>query len=118
MSIFCLGVNHNTAPVEIRERLAFVESAIPRHLDEIRDLEAVEEAVVLSTCNRVEIYGAADQPDEALDRLAECLISHFEVNDGDVEFYRHEEEAAAHHLFEVASVSTYGPGRNRDLLPD
>ncbi|MGB0154738.1 MAG: glutamyl-tRNA reductase [Verrucomicrobiales bacterium] len=103
MSIFCLGVNHKTAPVEIRERLAFVESAIPRHLDEIRDLEAVEEAVVLSTCNRVEIYGAADQPGEALDRLAEYLISHFEVNDGDVEFYRHEEEAAAHHLFEVAS---------------
>ena len=103
VSIFCLGVNHKTAPVEIRERLAFAESAIPRHLDEIRDLEAVEEAVVLSTCNRVEIYGAADQPGEALDRLVEYLISHFEVNDGDVEFYRHEEEAAAHHLFEVAS---------------
>ena len=103
MSIFCLGVNHKTAPVEIRERLAFAESAIPHHLKEIRGLEVVEEAVVLSTCNRVEIYGAANHCEKALDQLVEYLTKHFEVGDGDVEFYRHEAEAAAHHLFEVAS---------------
>lgn len=103
MSIFCLGVNHKTAPVEIRERLAFPEKAIPEHLDQIRAIGPVGEAVVLSTCNRVEIYGASDTPSEALDSLIEYLVGHFEVEPGEVEFYRHEEEAAAHHLFEVAS---------------
>jgi len=101
--IFCLGVNHNTAPVEIRERLAFPEKAVPRHLVEIRDLEGISEAVVLSTCNRVEIYGAADTPTPALDRLVDYLLHHFYVRRDEVDFYRHESEAAAHHLFEVAS---------------
>lgn len=103
MSIFCLGVNHKTAPVEIRERLAFAEKSIPEHLHAIREIDNVGEAVVLSTCNRVEIYGAADTPGDALDRLIDYLIDHFEVEKGEVEFYRHESEAAAMHLFEVAS---------------
>ncbi|MEM9281250.1 MAG: glutamyl-tRNA reductase [Verrucomicrobiota bacterium] len=103
MSIFCLGLNHRTAPVEIRERLAFAESSIPSHLDEIRQLGPVAEAVVLSTCNRVEIYGAADEPDAALDEVLDYLLGHFEVTPGEVEFYRHQAEAAAHHLFEVTS---------------
>lgn len=103
MSIFCLGVNHKTAPVEIRERLAFAESSIPTHLEEIRGLRKVSEAVVLSTCNRVEIYGAADEPGEALEGLVDYLVNHFEVTPGEVEFYRKEAEEAAHHLFEVAS---------------
>lgn len=103
MSIFCLGVNHKTAPVEIRERLAFAEKAIPQHLEEIRDLAPVREAVVLSTCNRVEIYGAAEEPEAALDELVQYLTDHFAVEPGEVEFYRKAFDAAAHHLFEVAS---------------
>lgn len=103
MSIFCLGVNHKTAPVEIRERLAFSESSVPGHLDEICVIEGVEEAVVLSTCNRVEIYGGAKDPSAALDKIASYLESHFAVAPGEVEFYRHSDEEAAHHLFEVAS---------------
>jgi len=103
VSIFCLGVNHKTAPVEIRERLAFAEKAIPQHLEEIRDLGTVREAVVLSTCNRVEIYGAAEEPESALDQLIDYLIDHFSVEPGEVEFYRKASEEAAHHLFEVAS---------------
>ncbi|MEX2580834.1 MAG: glutamyl-tRNA reductase [Verrucomicrobiales bacterium] len=103
MSIFCLGVNHKTAPVEIRERLAFSPTALPRHLAEICDLGDVSEAVVLSTCNRVEVYGASADAERALARLVDYLVSHFEVAPGEVEFYRHEDEAAATHLFEVAS---------------
>ncbi len=103
MSIFCLGVNHKTAPVEIRERLAFAEKSIPLHLEGIRGLGGVREAVVLSTCNRVEIYGAADQPGDALDELIHYLVDHFAVSPGEVEFYRKEAGDAAHHLFEVAS---------------
>lgn len=103
MSIFCLGVNHKTAPVEIRERLAFAEKAVPQHLVEICEIEEISEVVVLSTCNRVEIYGGSENPAAALDKLADYLMGHFAVAPGEVEFYRHESEAAAHHLFEVAS---------------
>ncbi len=103
MSIFCLGVNHKTAPVEIRERLAISEHHVPVHLGEICAIDGIDEAVVLSTCNRVEIYGAASEPAAALDRLVAYLESHFTVASGEVEFYRHSGEAAAHHLFEVAS---------------
>ena len=103
MSIFCIGVNHKTAPVEIRERLAIAESRIPENLTEICELDSVSEVVVLSTCNRVEVYGASENPAAALDGLADFLIGHFDVEKDQVEFYRHDTEEAAHHLFEVAS---------------
>jgi glutamyl-tRNA reductase len=96
-------VNHKTAPVEIRERLAFAEKAVPQHLGEICGLDGISEAVVLSTCNRVEIYGGSENPAAALDKLVDYLVSHFAVEPGEVEFYRHEAQAAAQHLFEVAS---------------
>ena len=103
MSIFCLGVNHKTAPVELRERLAIAEKANPTHLSEICELGDVSEAVVLSTCNRVEVYGASTDPAGALDALIKYMVAHFEVAPDEVEFYRHENDDAAHHLFEVAS---------------
>jgi len=103
VSIFCLGVNHKTAPVEIRERLAISEHTVPTHLGEVCRLEEIDEAVILSTCNRVEIYGGANNPQFAIERLAAYLESHFAVGPGEVEFYRHSGAAAACHLFEVAS---------------
>lgn len=103
MSIFCLGVNHKTAPVEVRERLAFPERSVPGSLDEIRSIEGIDEAVVLSTCNRVEIYGAGTELDQLADQVSDYLLAHFGIEPGQVEFYRHTAEDAAHHLFEVAS---------------
>jgi glutamyl-tRNA reductase len=103
VSIFCLGVNHKTAPVEIRERLAISEHTVPDHLGEVCRLGGIDEAVILSTCNRVEIYGSSSDSAAALDQLVAYLESHFAVAPGEVEFYRYAGEAAAHHLFEVAS---------------
>ena len=103
MSIFCIGVNHKTAPVEIRERLAIAEIEIGHHLREICALDPISEAVVLSTCNRVEIYGAAENTPAALEAMIAYLRSHFEIENEAVEFYEQQDEAAAHHLFEVAS---------------
>lgn len=103
MSIFCIGVNHKTAPIEIRERLAISATSVPTHLNAICDLDTVGEAVVLSTCNRVEIYGGATDTQGAIDSLISYLESHFSVRPGEVEFYRHTDEDAAQHLFEVAS---------------
>ena len=53
-----IGLSHHTSPVELRERFAFVEARIPEHLAELRASGVVGEAVILSTCNRVEIYAA------------------------------------------------------------
>lgn len=104
MSILCLGVNHKTAPVEIRERLAFPEASLPERLREITGLAAVRESVVLSTCNRVEIYAAAEDHRGAFDELTRYLVEHFRIaSPGVIEFYRLEDDKAARHLFHVAS---------------
>ena len=104
MSIFCLGVNHKTAPVEIRERLAFAENELPDRLGEIGSLPGIEECVILSTCNRVEIYGAGKRIEDAFAQVGQYLIGHFEIDSpGAVDFYRLADEEAARHLFRVAS---------------
>jgi glutamyl-tRNA reductase len=56
MPLQILGLNHNTAPVEIREQVVFAGDEIPRALHELMDLDGVDEAVLLSTCNRTEFY--------------------------------------------------------------
>ncbi|MBL9150858.1 MAG: glutamyl-tRNA reductase [Verrucomicrobiales bacterium] len=104
MSLLCLGVNYKTAPVEIRERLAFPETGLPDRLREITGLDPVREAVVLSTCNRVEIYAAAEDHAEAFERLTHYLVDHFRLDSpAAIEFYRLEDDGAARHLFHVAS---------------
>ncbi len=55
MKLLITGVSHKTAPVEVRERLAFREEALPAALADLKSREGVSEAVILSTCNRVEI---------------------------------------------------------------
>ena len=55
MKLLVTGVSHKTAPVEVRERLAFREEALPAALADLKSREGVSEAVILSTCNRVEI---------------------------------------------------------------
>ena len=97
-----IGVNHNSAPVEMRERLAIPESSLP---DACRDLAAhpgIEEGMVISTCNRVEFVthttnGAAN--------LRGFLREHFRVQTGELEphLYEYREEDAVRHVFRVAS---------------
>ena len=59
-SIFLIGVSHKTAPVEVRERLAFAESKLPDALQQLEDQQTFSEGVIVSTCNRVEVYVAAE----------------------------------------------------------
>ena len=57
--LVCVGVNHKRAPVELREKVAFSAEKVTEALKILPTLEGVEEAVVLSTCNRVEVYVAS-----------------------------------------------------------
>ncbi|MEP7270501.1 MAG: glutamyl-tRNA reductase [Acidobacteriota bacterium] len=60
MGIFLVGINHRTAPVELRERLAFADSSLPDALQELVDSKPIVEGLIVSTCNRVEIIAATE----------------------------------------------------------
>ena len=67
MTLVAIGLNHQTAPVDLRERVAFADHTLPAALSALRDLPGVREVVLLSTCNRTELYAAADDDGRALD---------------------------------------------------
>src|SRR5215469_5468816 len=71
MPLFTLGISHHTAPVAIRERLSFTPEQLPASLRAVMTLPGVHEAVILSTCNRTEIY--AELTDSAGTALADWL---------------------------------------------
>jgi glutamyl-tRNA reductase len=106
MSVVVIGLSHHSAPVELRERFAFAESKIPDALHQLRESGLVTEGVVLSTCNRVEIYAAtALAPDDQFfSRVKRFLVEHhaYEGDLGD-ELYTFAEPHSLHHLFKVAS---------------
>jgi len=64
MSLLAFGVNHNTAPVEVRERITFAEDTVPEALSQLTRKSGVQEAAILSTCNRTEIYCSLGQGEE------------------------------------------------------
>jgi glutamyl-tRNA reductase len=105
MSIIVIGLSHHSAPVELRERFAFEEAEVPGALRELREAGIAAEGVVLSTCNRVEIYAAtALAPQTAFAELKKFLIAHRAYNGalGD-ELYTFTEPHSLRHLFKVAS---------------
>jgi len=97
MTTICVGVSHRQAPVAVRERLAVPADKLPERLRQLRQLPGVREALIISTCNRLEIFAAADSPkiateiqqtlDPAAAPLAACRF----------------DEDALRHLFRVAS---------------
>lgn len=101
MSLIALGLNHRSAPVALRERVAFAGDAVPRALAELRGLPEVSEAALLSTCNRTELYAVASDGGES---LARWLASRPEGG-GDLEayLYRHTDADAVRHLFRVSA---------------
>ena len=107
MSIFLVGVNHKTAPVELRERLAFNDEACANGLRQLVDGEIVREGLIVSTCNRVEILGATsnDQLEFSAGRIAQFLDTTGSLPAGflNAHLYRHTNEEAVRHLFRVAS---------------
>jgi glutamyl-tRNA reductase len=101
MSLLALGINHQTAPVSLRERVAFADGALPAALAALRALPSVREVSLLSTCNRTELYAIADDDGRT---LADWLASHAgEGTDLHAYLYRHQDADAARHLFRVAT---------------
>lgn len=99
MNVVCLGLSHRTADVELRERFVFQES----ETGEITGLAGVAESVVLSTCNRVECYAAAEDADRALADLERIFRERAGIQTDDATFYRLRTSEAVKHLFRVVS---------------
>src|SRR5688572_24803800 len=102
--LLVLGLSHHTAPVTLRERFAFSEARVPATLQLLRESGLAEEAVILSTCNRVELYVATSQePRRAFAALRDYLVNCHDYRDPLTdELYTLAEPQSLEHLFRVA----------------
>jgi glutamyl-tRNA reductase len=103
---FCVtGLNHTRAPVELREKLAVDVRTLPATLADLRGALGASEIVVLSTCNRVEIYTAHENAPPTSEEVARAIASRRGVDPGALAgvLYRHQGPEAVRHLFRVAS---------------
>ena len=105
MSIVAIGLSHRTAPVTVRERFAFAEAKIPAALQSLRSSGVADEAVIVSTCNRVEIYAATSlEPSAACDGVKRFLLETADYRETlTEELYTLREPESVEHLFKVAS---------------
>ena len=101
MELACLGLNHKTAPVEVRERFAVGNTKLGEAALQLLEISSAAEGVVISTCNRTEFYLAAEDVREAVRRLEIGLADKVHGHDG--LYYRHESAQAARHLCKVVS---------------
>lgn len=101
-TIWCIGVDHHRAPVELRERLSISEALIPDALNDLTQIEGVSGAVIVSTCNRLEMYAqGSDCADDMIHQFAETVG--FETRSLESNSYIHQGGEAVEHLFRVAS---------------
>jgi len=103
MQLIALGLNHETAPVELREKAAFSPDSMGDALSDLSGSAGFKEATILSTCNRTEIYCGDEEIDQR--RLVDWLseYSGFRVNELEKCSYLYPNEQAVKHAFRVAS---------------
>ena len=101
MQLFTFGINHQTAPLAVREQIAFNVETLDSALRDLVDNGAAKEATILSTCNRTEIYCSTSAPTQAVDWLA--AYHHLPANEIEPYIYRLPQEEAIKHAFRVAS---------------
>jgi glutamyl-tRNA reductase len=101
MALFTLGINHHTAPLSVREKVAFQAEKLQQALADLTRAQEVNEAAILSTCNRTELYFSTDSPEAATRWLAEYhRIARHEI---EPYLYTYPERDAVRHAFRVAS---------------
>lgn len=106
MNIIVLGLNHRTAPVELRELLAIPDSRMGEALARLRAYPGIQEAMYLGTCNRVEVYAVAEKSEWGFRELEDFLVAtHFSLSSEDLlpHLYRYSDEEAIAHLFRVSA---------------
>jgi len=102
MEILCVGLSHHTATVDLREKFAITESEAPAVAGKLLTAPGVSEAVVISTCNRVEFYVAAEQAAQGFGAVNDFLTSRLAEPPGEA-FFQLATAGAVRHLFRVVS---------------
>jgi len=106
MEIVLIGLNHRTAPIELRERLSFTPDEARLASEQLRSRGVLSETLVLSTCNRSELYGVPPEPGKNSAAAMELFLATFhQVEPGilDGSLYRRHDREAVRHLFRVAA---------------
>src|SRR2546430_14761379 len=128
MEIVLVGLNHRTAPVEVREKVSFTAEQAQRAGEELRARGILEETLVLSTCNRSEVYGVPPESSHECAPGLSTFLSEFHSVRADVlsvSLYHHYDREAVRHLFRVAAglgflllggAEGLGPVRGGDRL--
>jgi glutamyl-tRNA reductase len=103
MNLFVIGLNHRSAPVEVRERLAFAKASLGEATNRLLSVAPLHEAAILSTCNRVEVYGLAGNAAEAVQAVRRFLHEDHKLADSvDSYLYEHRDNDCIQHLLNVA----------------
>jgi glutamyl-tRNA reductase len=102
MTLALIGINHKTAPIELRERIAISREELPETTRALADVPGVSECMIVSTCNRVELLACLESPDTD---LASFLHRQFGLDPALLapHIYRHYDQDAVRHLFRVAA---------------
>ncbi|MDG0806234.1 glutamyl-tRNA reductase [Pectobacterium brasiliense] len=105
MTLLALGINHKTAPVSLRERVVFSPDKLGVALDSLLQQPLVQGGVVLSTCNRTELYLSVDEQENQREQLIRWLCEYHQLRPEEVNgsLYWHQDDAAVSHLMRVAS---------------
>lgn len=105
MTLLALGINHKTAPVSLRERVTFSPESIDKALNSLLQQPLVQGGVVLSTCNRTELYLSVEQQENLHEQLIDWLCNYHKLSPDDVKksLYWHHGNDAVRHLMRVAS---------------
>ena len=105
MHTLVVGVNYRSAPVEIREKLSFIENELPQAMQALNKQKSVLENVIVSTCNRTEIYAVVDQLHTGKYYVKQFLADYFDIPQESFSQYLfvHEKDEAIEHLFRVTA---------------
>jgi glutamyl-tRNA reductase len=104
MHLVLVGLSHHTAPLEVRERMGITRSMVPAALDRLSQ-DGCDDAVLLSTCNRTEVYAVAPDPSSMGERIVACLADYRGVSREEIDaaLYVRTDADAARHLFRVSA---------------
>ena len=104
-NLILVGVNHKTTPVEIREKLAFSQVKLEASLEQLVSSPEITENIILSTCNRVEIYARVENTDRGIQLLQNFICDYHGISRGNLDqyFYSYCDNQAVEHLFRVSS---------------
>lgn len=104
MELVVFGLNHKTAPVEIRERLSFKESELEKAVRKLKERGIINEAVILSTCNRVEVYASGESAAKVIASIKDFIMEFHSLEfKEDEHHYIFNNRDCVRHLFSVVS---------------